>query len=302
MREQDVLASISRYIHNQYDHVPINSSRRLEAVEANEKSRKRDTEYFGVGLIRRRNKQIALQLFYDYDRWVVVYLGKDEESTRKTISSLATKIRQSKKILGYFHNYEYESPLIFPVEIQEGETTESHIFAFTGVRIIDNIEYETRKSEDVDVTVPENYFERDDPIQYIQFPKVPAQKTIFDKYKVYLKRGNENIYDFVAEFEHLEQARNLKVAISSIDVQSEQYEEEEESLIPYRYIQVKDIYTEISENPRQDGFWKGAMLFDIESPLVLADENAPIIRRVVITYKPPLSSDSRPVYIRVPIP
>ena len=296
MREEDVLASVSVFIHDTFstmgkeNHVPIDSARNLEEIIMDDQKRVRGNPYFGVGLVRRQTKLMATRIFYDFDRWVIIYLGEEEKDVRKKLDILSRKLITDKRILGYFHNYIYDSPRIYCSE-PETDIPETHTLAFTAIREITNdpIPYETLLSEDIEIKLDPNYF--DSNTIKIQFPKVPAVSTIFNKYKMWLKDGDE--YKYVSEWEQGNRDINLRIELSDMsDIQATDViyvdPEEIDCIIPYRYMEVRDAYTDMSEDRLEDKFWKGVVLLDIESPLVLLDENEPVINFVDVKFDPPI--------------
>ena len=295
MKEKDVLASISKYLHDTYESVPVTSSRYLPEVEKNAKLRKRISKYFGVGKVRGYSKQIATRIFRNYDRWLIIYMGKDEQDVRDTVDELSLKMTHEKHILGHFYNMEYPTPLIY----DDDDDPSWGIFKFTGQYVPSQSSYSISKSSsEVQLHRP------DTNSLTIQFPKVPKAVSIFDTYAVWKKEqsgvdsNGDPVYRYrlIKEFPHEKKHVNLKVNLTDADVNPVPPEvpkdvflpdEDEISLIPYKQMEIMRVYSETMESTIEDGFWKGVVLFDIETPSpILEDENKPLIGKVIIGFDP----------------
>ena len=401
MEQQHVLASIGKYVHDTFADIPIHASRNPEYIPKNDNERLQP--YFGVGLARGVTKQVSTGIYVDTDRWVIVYLGKDENDTRSKLYRLRSRLVGDKRIIGYLYNFEFQIPVIYlprigtwksipfanDPDINKGDVlftdatvqfsninrdgddvttiinnilsigTKINIYdrkqemlaasftisvdanissdpdnqfnllidwdpkyprsnlrdgtiyefiqdkpeleslAFTGVSNgveshITSIGINREDARNI-YTLPENIInppiigdQQPTNVAMIQFPKVPKASSIFDHYNVYKDTGEidddgDTIYKLIDDFIHPENSRNtnLQVRLASFDETETQYMKSNE-LIPFSYMQIMNIFSEISENPIEDGLWKGVLVLDIDSKVLTVDDNYPLISKLKI--------------------
>ena len=119
MRQQDVLGSISHWLHRRYnlnvagegkprdEQIPIFTHRNPEHITGDISLRQRLNEYFGVALGGRKNRNIAFGLTLDHDEWCIIFCGRDEQKIRNDISMIANDLVTQSSIPGVLHNIQF---------------------------------------------------------------------------------------------------------------------------------------------------------------------------------------------------
>ena len=271
MRQSDTIASIQKYIHDNYPDVSVLTSRSLQNVRMDDALRKRTDKYFGVGLVHRTDIPVGGVPFLDNDRWCILYSGKDEDDVRDVISDIQNDLSEKNRILGYLYEYTFQNPRIniitdsVAVPNQEYITPENYTLAFSGVRNINSIEYESELYKHGEITIPADSYLN------MQFPKVPAKVTIFDKYNVYIQQNDD--YIKVAEINQIDKSCNQIGIVRSLEPIVPNENPNSSKLIPYKKMQVISTYSEMDENPLEDGFWSGFVLLYLQTPGMLKDSN-----------------------------
>ena len=282
MREVDVLASLSKYIHEIVNDVAVHSARKLSTVIKDDITRKRTSKYFGIGKIDRSTTQMGFKGFIDNDRWVVVYLGKDEADVRRIVDELGNNLMERKTIIGYLYDMSFP---VFRVTLIEDINkvpvpTGTYEIAVSGIRTFNGIQEETKISESISVVVPDNNY------IIIQFPKIPISESVFDHYNVYVK--DNNLWKRVGQVKHEKRTLNLKTSINSLLPENPEvvYNESALSLVPFKNIQILAVSTQVREKPNDDDFWVGHMVIDLFSFGYMQDKNEPILGRITINLLP----------------
>ena len=284
MRELDVLASICKYITDAYHGIPIESARNVEEISVGTDGKSRDSKYFGVGLVRRKSMNLGLRAYIESDRWIIIYLGENENNVRDIIDTLRTDFIDDKKIIGYLHDYKFPVPRLVQLDSLKNMSTPitigEYTLGFTGIRTYENEDQESKLSEEVRVNITEatRYLT-------IQFPKIPPSVTVFNKYNIYVKDGND--WQRVKQVTQDRLGTNLRIDVHSLlpEIPSVLYNNNELSLVVYKNIQVIETYSEIFENTKEDGFWRGIVLLDLQSPGMLRDKNSWLIRKITVNHE-----------------
>ena len=270
MKEKDVLASMSKYVHDVHSKIAIHSARNLENIVMDDTKRERESKYFGIGLVNRRSRQIALRGNVNYDKWCIIYLGSNEDDVRNIVDSMESDLTANRKMPGYLYNLEFPEPRTAVLDGTTSITPGQYTLAISGVKGI--IESRISQPFIVDIEIG----------QYLtmQFPKVPSSKSAFDAYNVYIVDGS--ILKRVAQLIHIDRKNNLRGNFMSLAPESPEvvYNESDISLIPYKKIQVNDIMTEVKEKKMEDGYWCGYVLLDVHTFGIYKDVNEFLIGNI----------------------
>ena len=283
MRQQDILASICRYVNSLYPIYDILTSRNLREVRTNQLARERSDKYFDVFLYRRMNISLGNRGFIDHDRWTICYFGSDENDVREVISNIGSLLSDNNVLPSYL--YEFKFPPVRITLIEETNLSNDVItpgdynISVEGIRYLKGIEYKTLLSEPQAIKVPnDNYI-------VMQFPKLPIYKTVFDSYNIYVEDGDS--YKGFATVIQRDKSCNEVVLIRSLTLKNNavSYVKIEDSLIPYRSSQIISVSGEMDENALEDGFWSGYIMLEVHSPGMVKDSNDMVVGSIGISVK-----------------
>lgn len=280
MRQQDVLASICKYVNNLYPNYDILTSRNLREVKANQLARERIDQYFDIFLYRRMNIAIGTRGFIDHDRWTICYFGTKEEEVREVITSIGTLLSDDSVMPTYLYNFNF--PEVRMTLVNEDTPSNGVItpgqynISVEGLRYSRGVEHKTLLSLPQTITVPENNY------IVMQFPKLPVYKTVFKRYNIYVE--SDEGFRGLATVVHRDATCNEVVIIRSLSVDDSDalYVMSGESLIPYRSSQVMGVSGEIDENALEDGFWSGYLMIELHSPGMARDPNDMVVGSIGI--------------------